>query len=487
MSSRRPLAHGCWRLAVALPLATAAAAILIAHYVTADAQSADQLTVYSPQTFYAIPLLDVKGQPYVGLVELLEPLGSVEARSEGRKYRLHFTLPGSRPIEAQFNEGKEKSKVRGSSFFLPANFALQNGRGYVPLSSLPEVLTKLLATPVQLHASAQRLFIGDVAIHFALELDKSASPKLVVSFPSRVNPSIATEPGGVRFTFRREPVVSSGQDNVSFNDPMITGAVFNEHNGLAELDVKATVPLMANFADGGRTIIVSAAPLPPPPAPPAPTPRAEAPAQTAAPTPNLPAAPRFMVLIDPAHGGSDSGASITPSLLEKDVVLALARRVQRELASRGIAVAMLRNSDVTIPLEQRAVAADAARPALYVSLHAANTGRGVHVFTSLLPAANLQRQGFLPWETAQAAFLDLSGTAAGSVAAELEARRLPNATLLAPLRPMNSIAAPAIAVEIAPPDAKVEDIAGAQYQEQVAQSIAAGVAAVRSKLPAVRP
>jgi N-acetylmuramoyl-L-alanine amidase len=193
------------------------------------------------------------------------------------------------------------------------------------------------------------------------------------------------------------------------------------------------------------------------------------------------------VIIDPAHGGADSGASITASLVEKDVVLALARRVQRELASHGIAAGMLRNSDVAIPLDQRAASVNAARPALYITLHAANTGRGVHVFTSMLPAANLSRDGFLPWDTAQAAFLDLSGVAAGSVAAELDSRKLPNTTLVAPLRPMNNIAAPAIAVEIAPPDDNVDNIAAAEYQEQVAQSIAAGIAAVRSKLPEVRP
>ena len=76
---------------------------------------------------------------------------------------------------------------------------------------------------------------------------------------------------------------------------------------------------------------------------------------------------------------------------------------------------------------------------------------------------------------------------AGSVAAELESRKLPNTTLVAPLRPMNNIAAPAIAVEIAPPGENVDEIASAEYQEQVAQSIAAGVAAIRSKLPQVRP
>ena len=469
-------------LAVALFLA-----VLIAHYATVHAQSSDQFTVYSPQTSYAVPLLDEKGQPYAGLVELLEPLGSIEANPAGKKYKLRFTPPGGHQAEAQFTDGKDKAKIRGDNYKLPANFVLQNGRGYVPRSAVPELLTKLLATPVQLHPSARRLFIGDVPMRFTLELDKGNPPHLVASFPSPVNPSIATEPGRVRFTFRREPVVSSGHDSFTFNDPVITGAVFAEHDGLAELDVMGTASLMANFADGGRTIIVAAVPPPPAPAAPTPTPQAQVPPPAAAPQPKPPAVPRFLVLIDPAHGGADIGAAITPSLAEKDVVLALARRVQRELANRGIAAGMLRNSDVAISLDQRAVSANAARPALYVTLHAANTGRGVHVFTSMLPAVNLSREGFLPWDTAQAAFLDLSGSVAGSVAAELESRKLPNTTLVAPLRPMNNIAAPAIAVEIAPPDDNVENIAGAEYQEQVAQAIAAGIAAVRSKLPEVRP
>jgi N-acetylmuramoyl-L-alanine amidase len=462
--------------------------VILLRLITVHAQTSEQLTVYSPQTTYSVGLVEVNGAPYAGLVDVLEPLGSIDARPDGKKYKLKFTPPGGHAVEAQFNEGKDKAKVLGENLKLPSSFVLQNGRGYVPLSSIQEMLNKLLAKPVQLQVAARRLFIGDVAIRFTVELEKGNPSKLVVSFPTPVNPTIATEPGRVRFTFRREPVVSGGQDSFKFDDATITGASFSEHDGLAEFEVTATAPLLANFADGGKTIIVAAAPPPPPPTPAAPEatpqPQASAPATI---QPKPPSVPRFLVIIDAAHGGADSGAAITPALVEKDVVLALARKVQRELTNRGIPSAMLRNSDVAITLDQRALTTNAARPALYITLHAANTGRGVHVFTSLLPAANLSRTGFLPWDTAQAAFLDLSGAVAGSVSAELENGKLPNTTLVAPLRPMNNIAAPAIAVEIAPPDEKVENIASPQYEEQVAQAIAAGVAAVRSKLPEVRP
>jgi N-acetylmuramoyl-L-alanine amidase len=485
-----PVSSRTSRLALAIAAGSALlfAALLTRHPgVHAQSPGQNQLTVYSSQVSYSVPLLDMNGQPYAGLVELLEPLGSVDARADGKKYKLHFTPPGGRALEVQFTAGKDKGKVRGNGYKLPANFVLQNGRGYVPLAVTSELISKLLATDAELHPGPRRLFIGNVQVHYTLELHQGNPSRLLLGFSSPVNPSIATEPGRVRLTFRREPIVSSGPENVPYSDPLITGVNFSEHDGLVELDVTGKAPMMANFADGGKTIIITGAPAPVPAPQEAPPPPAPANPQTTAPPPRPPAAPRFLVLIDPAHGGSDIGAAITPSLPEKDVVLALARRVQHALANRGIAAGLLRNSDIAIALDQRATSANAVRPALYIALHAANTGRGVHVFTALLPAANLSPQGFLPWDTAQAAFLDLSGAVAGSVAAELESRKLPNTTLLAPLRPMNNIAAPAIAVEIAPPAENVDEIASAAYQEQVAQSIAAGVAAVRSKLPEVRP
>ncbi len=122
-------------------------------------------------------------------------------------------------------------------------------------------------------------FVGTTPERFTLELHQGNPSRLLVGFASAVNPTIATEPGRVRLTFRREPVAASGPDNVTYNDPLITGASFSEHDGIAELDITGTAPLMANFADGGKTIIVTGAPPPPPPVAeqaPAPAPQAGA-------------------------------------------------------------------------------------------------------------------------------------------------------------------------------------------------------------------
>ncbi len=138
---------------------------------------------------------------------------------------------------------------------------LQNGRGYVPLASVTELLPRIGLQPVEYRAGSQRLLIGNVAEHFTAELKKGTPSRLLLGFPASVNPTVATEPGKVRLTFKRDPVVAAAQA-VHYDDPLITGTTFSEHNGVAELEITGSAPLMANFADGGKTIIVTAAPAP---------------------------------------------------------------------------------------------------------------------------------------------------------------------------------------------------------------------------------
>src|SRR5438045_3636642 len=57
------------------------------------------------------------------------------------------------------------------------------------------------------------------------------------------------------------------------------------------------------------------------------------PAPQATPAPMTPPPPRPLVIIDPAHGGSESGAVLNPLILEKDVTLALARRLRQDLSA----------------------------------------------------------------------------------------------------------------------------------------------------------
>jgi N-acetylmuramoyl-L-alanine amidase len=94
-----------------------------------------------------------------------------------------------------------------------------------------------------------------------------------------------------------------------------------------------------------------------------------APRETPEPRP-APSRGKIRVMLDPGHGGKDPGAIGPTGLREKDVVLAIGRRV-RDLLRRDEAyeVKMTRDSDVFIPLEERTAMANEARSDLFVSLH----------------------------------------------------------------------------------------------------------------------
>ena len=76
------------------------------------------------------------------------------------------------------------------------------------------------------------------------------------------------------------------------------------------------------------------------------------------------------VVIDPGHGGEDSGARGPGGTLEKDLVLRVARALGERLTARGLRVVQTRTRDVFVPLEQRTAIANDARGDLFVSIHA---------------------------------------------------------------------------------------------------------------------
>ena len=77
-----------------------------------------------------------------------------------------------------------------------------------------------------------------------------------------------------------------------------------------------------------------------------------------------------VVVIDPGHGGIDSGTQGVNGLLEKDLVLAEGLRLAQELRGRGITVFMTRDKDNFVPLRDRVAFGRAHRADLFVSLHA---------------------------------------------------------------------------------------------------------------------
>ena len=204
---------------------------------------------------------------------------------------------------------------------------------------------------------------------------------------------------------------------------------------------------------------------------------AQAPA--ARPSPPVPAppaqtAPRFTVLLDAAHGGDDSGGSLNGNQKEKSVTLTFSVRLRSLLAARGIQAVTTREEDKTLTWSDRAALANKAAPQACISLHAAETGSGVHLFTSSLPPAAAAR--FSAWKTAQSATVTRSLALAGVLNSALTDAGF-NVTLGRTALPgIDSMTCPAIALELAPQRDSSHKITAepgdAAYQASIAQALA---------------
>jgi len=85
---------------------------------------------------------------------------------------------------------------------------------------------------------------------------------------------------------------------------------------------------------------------------------------------NKPTPPKAfaVVVLDPGHGGQDSGA-MCGGVMEKDLTLDVARRIDRLLDADGIATLMTRLGDTYVSLADRAAFGNRVRDSIFVSIH----------------------------------------------------------------------------------------------------------------------
>ncbi len=451
-----------------------------------------QLSVYSPVAIYTLPVLERNGRDYVGLLELLEPLGRVTSEAKGQVLKLRYNA-----VDAVFVAGKTRARIRGQNFDFSNPVLIENSRGLVPLGSLGALLPRFIGTQVTFREGARRLFIGDVGIQISFKMEASNlplsnplsnPPRLALNFTAPVNPTISTEPGKLKMVFKRDPVVSPGSQSISFDNKVITQASYSENNGEAELDIAANGPLMANFSSDRKTIVISAAAQT--------ATRSQSPAATAQSSAtssntsgtggniNNPSfnVHRIIAIVDPAHGGDERGAALTDTLAEKDVTLGFARLLRHELETRGFAVNLLRDADTTLTADQRAATANFGHAGVYICLHAVSQGSGALVYTSLIPAEDPSKGVFHAWNAAQAPVLPASRTVSTAIVGEMQKRQFPVQTASASLRPLNNVVMPAVAVELAPGPNGVSDLTSANYQQRAAAAIADAIVSVRDRL-----
>jgi N-acetylmuramoyl-L-alanine amidase len=211
----------------------------------------------------------------------------------------------------------------------------------------------------------------------------------------------------------------------------------------------------------------------------------------------LPAATSPTVIIDPGHGGQDGGATESSGTVkEKNLTLALARKLAEVLESEGVGRTLLtRKEDQTLSLDERAGFANNRGGDLLISVHVGNSFRPSALGFSLYhwspafrdPVAKPVTPPGTPWENGQLPYWEQSRTLAGLIERELR-QSLPwpsGGVTEADLYLLRRVAMPAVLVELGslnyPPEAA--DLLTPSFQEAVARAVAEAVRQFRGPRP----
>ncbi len=194
------------------------------------------------------------------------------------------------------------------------------------------------------------------------------------------------------------------------------------------------------------------------------------------------------VVIDPGHGGKDSGA-IHNGVAEKDLTLDVALRLDRLMQARGIATTMTRRGDEWLSLSGRAAVANREHDCVFVSIHfdegARAAATGVQTFYAARQVQDSIIPSWLPFlqRAASEGANPKSQSLAGFVQAALVTRTQAHdrGTRAEQFYVVANVRHPAVLIEggfLSNSD-DISKLATEAYREQLAESIADGIAQYR--------
>jgi N-acetylmuramoyl-L-alanine amidase len=404
--------------------------------------------------------------------------------------------------------GKSLASVGGELRLLSSPALFENGRWLVPVDSLPRVLGSLLAARVDWQAASRLLVIGNVPTpKIDVKTFVSGDTVRVVLEASEAVPfRVLQEEGRVTVTIARDLV------SVSFQQQRLTGGIVDAVQFLGGRDNVFAVSLGRRFqrmtaseqAAPARLVMeFQAAPLAVaegPPVMPGPT--------TSKPTATTEGRGIRTVVIDPGHGGAEVGAKGPGGTLEKDVTLAIGRKLRSALTNGlGLQAFLTRDRDQEVPLDDRTAFANNYKADLFVSIHAnasaARGARGSEVYFLSYQASDEESRrlaaaeggaigggpggyagssdlALILWDMAQAEHLEESSALATRINEELaevtgsQGRGIKQA----PFRVLVGAGMPAVLVEIAfISNAEEEKLLKSEdYQNKVTAALVKGIA-----------
>ena len=497
--------------ATALPLV-----ILVGLVASLSSQTpaGPSLTVLGREGRRALPIAMVADQEFVALDDLAaafqltvheESLGAITVTYKGKTIVLT-------PEQAL-------ASVAGRLVSLPAPPSRSGRRWLVPLEFISRALTLVYDSRLDLRKPSRLLVVGDLRVpRILVRYDSTgAGGRLTIDATPRANSAVTQEGERILVKFDAEALDAPSPllppqtlqaaapfvrdirvvDNTTIAiDPGPRFGGFRAAVQPADATARLVIDLIGTQTEAAPAPPVPAAPQPPPEVPPALTP---------------PASAIRTIAIDPGHGGEDDGVRGAQGTKEKDLVLAVARRVKGVIEGRlGIRVLLTRDDDRNIPLDDRTALANNNKADLFISLHANASVRrstaGAIVFLAAFDDSDTEAAGpapgervptfggglrdieLVPWNLAQTRHLTQSGEFATILEQQLR-NRVPLSVHpidRAPLRVLESANMPAVLLEMGfLSNAEQEkQLTVDVFQAGVAQSIYEAVVRFRDSLNA---
>ncbi len=415
--------------------------------------------------------------------------------------------------------GQGLASVGGRLISLPAAPVKDGRTWFVPIDFVSRALAPILSTRVELRKPSRIVLVGDIRV------PRIAGRVEALGTIARLTLDIAPATPHTVTQDRNRLLIRFDADALDATLPATTAPDLIQAVRPGETPTVIAVDLGPRFASyrtsdvpgdrgAGRLVLdVQAQTTEAPPAAP--------PAQpSAAPEPPplvdlAPAGVLRTIVVDPGHGGNEDGAKGPGGALEKNVTLAVARRLKAALESRlGVRVILTRDSDASVGLDDRASRANNNKADLFISLHANASMRpgvsGAEVFYLSLDDYGDEAQRVahgesqplpvfgggtrnievIPWDMAQARYIQESAALAQAVEASLRERVPMNGRAIqqAPFRVLVGANMPAVLVEmgfITNPEQETR-LASDDFQALVVQGLVESITRFRDARAAAR-
>ncbi|HYC88816.1 MAG TPA: N-acetylmuramoyl-L-alanine amidase [Thermoanaerobaculia bacterium] len=333
------------------------ALLLLAIASIVLAQASGQATLRTPAGDHPFTYIEQSGQTYVSAEQVTAALGgSVAADANGTKVTIGNSV-------AAFGPDSRFGVIRDDLIEMPVPPIVIEGKPYVPWQFYQGLLSKTSAMDVTWDAGTRVLSLRPqqrdaVSVQVSVANVQGIS-KIVIALSAPAEYGIVREPNAYVVRFR-SPVRAPFAEQ-TYEDPYIARVAFAG----AELRIQLTAPDVVGDAyqleNPPRIVLDLRKAATPAPGGPLSLPGAKPPAE-------LPGI--RTIVIDPGHGGKEVGAVGPGGLMEKDVTLAVARKLANALAAKtGTRVVLTRDDDSVVSLDQRTAIANQYKADLFLSVH----------------------------------------------------------------------------------------------------------------------